>query len=84
MIVYCVLGTAPLGSDRLAAMRSGTDQYLIAFPDALRLPFNMETLSAELYRRAEEFQPQGSVNDSVSSPIRRRLDRGAGVRSSDT
>lgn len=33
MIVYCCLGTAPLGKDRVAAIQAGVREVLVAFPD---------------------------------------------------
>lgn len=38
MRIYQVLGTAPLGRDRLAAVQAGQSDYLISFPDSQKFP----------------------------------------------
>lgn len=38
MIVYCCLGTAPLGKDRVAAVQAGVGEVLVAFPDVADRP----------------------------------------------
>ncbi len=48
MIIYCCLGTAPLGKDRLAAVDSGVDQVLVAFPDVAEYPEGLLGLGVDL------------------------------------
>ena len=54
MIIYNVLGTAPLGADRLAGIHVGNDQWLIAWQDADR-HHGLLSLSDKLIQRAEAF-----------------------------
>lgn len=75
MIVYCVLGTAPLGADRLASVEAGVTEFLIAYPDAEKAG-PLEGLSSSLLiRSAELFNQDRASHDHLPSPKRRRLDR---------
>lgn len=54
MIVYCCLGTAPLGKDRVAAAQVDVKEVLVAFPDVAVWDQGLLGLSDQLLSLASQ------------------------------
>lgn len=61
--MYVVLGTAPLGADRIHALSTDHRDYLIAFPD---LKESVGDLSCKLVTKLNELER--NTNDHRSQP----------------
>lgn len=65
MIVYCCLGTAPLGKDRVAAVQAGVGEVLVAFPDVADRRLLSLDHQLRLLASSEEF------DDRLPCPVSR-------------
>ena len=57
MIIYLVLGTAPGGADRIAALKTGHADYLLSFPDINNT--NIDTIVE-------------TISDKANKPVERK------------